>query len=54
MLKKLNARNQFSKFLAWVYGTIVNPLVSFFISIPRRKVAECMSPNRSDWRVGFS
>ena len=30
LLKKLNINNQASKFLVWLYGTIINPLVSFF------------------------
>ena len=30
MIKKLNINNQASKFLVWLYGTIINPLVSFF------------------------
>ena len=30
LLKKLNINNQTSKIFAWLYGTIVNPLVSFF------------------------
>ncbi len=29
-LNKLNINSQFSKILAWLYGTIINPLVSFF------------------------
>jgi MFS transporter, PAT family, beta-lactamase induction signal transducer AmpG len=30
LLKKLNVKNRTSKFLVWLYGTIINPLVSFF------------------------
>ena len=30
LLKRLNINNQASKFLVWLYGTIINPLVSFF------------------------
>ena len=30
LLKKLKVKNQASKFLVWLYGTIINPLVSFF------------------------
>ena len=30
LLKKLNINNQTSKIFAWLYGTIANPLVSFF------------------------
>ena len=30
LLKKLNINNRASKFLVWLYGTIINPLVSFF------------------------
>lgn len=30
LLKKLNINNQTSKVFVWLYGTIINPLVSFF------------------------
>ena len=30
LLKKLHIKNRASKFLVWLYGTIINPLVSFF------------------------
>ena len=30
LLKKLKINNRASKFLVWLYGTIINPLVSFF------------------------
>ena len=30
LLKRLSINNQASKFLVWLYGTIINPLVSFF------------------------
>ena len=30
LLKRLGINNQASKFLVWLYGTIINPLVSFF------------------------
>ena len=30
LLKKLKVKNQISKIFAWIYGTTVNPLISFF------------------------
>jgi MFS transporter, PAT family, beta-lactamase induction signal transducer AmpG len=30
LIKRLNVNNQTSRFLVWLYGTIINPLVSFF------------------------
>ena len=30
LITKFNSNNQFSKILTWLYGTIVNPLISFF------------------------
>lgn len=30
LLKKLKIKNQFSKIFVWIYGTVCNPLISFF------------------------